>query len=271
MHHPSIFHRDTSFYDDFIFAHSKTGVYSHYAAAFLPWHRMYVHVFEQSLRRKCEYNGPLPYWDWTLDSADLAASPVWDATDGFGGDGNHRGPETVHHGRCVLDGPFANTTRAWNALSEGHSHDVALAPHCLSRGFTTDPDLLAALQRLVSPQYVQGTLDQPDYASFFKKFEEGAHNAIPQFIKGDFLTFSAPNDPIFFLHHAQVDRLWWIWQQRDTETRLKEFHGPAEDFRFHEDPSASSKADVLPMAGLAEDRTVEDVMDAAGGFLCYRY
>jgi tyrosinase len=24
--------------------------------------------------------------------------------------------------------------------------------------------------------------------------------------------FSSPNDPAFFLHHAMVDRVWWLWQ-----------------------------------------------------------
>lgn len=27
---------------------------------------------------------------------------------------------------------------------------------------------------------------------------------------GDF--YSSPNDPVFYLHHAMVDRVWWIWQ-----------------------------------------------------------
>lgn len=60
MHHPSIFQEDTSYYDDFIYAHSQTGRYSHYAAAFLPWHRMYVRTFERALQEKCEYRGAQP-------------------------------------------------------------------------------------------------------------------------------------------------------------------------------------------------------------------
>lgn len=24
--------------------------------------------------------------------------------------------------------------------------------------------------------------------------------------------FSSPNDPVFFLHHTMLDRVWWIWQ-----------------------------------------------------------
>lgn len=51
----------TTLYDDFVFGHSKTGSYSHYAASFLPWHRMYIHVFERALRYHCGYSGSLPY------------------------------------------------------------------------------------------------------------------------------------------------------------------------------------------------------------------
>lgn len=81
-------------------------------------------------------------------------------------------------------------------------------------------------------------------------------------------------DPVFFLHHTQVDRLWWIWQNRDPQTRLKEFHGPAENFKHHDHGdlvSTSSKTDLLPMAGLVGDTSVDDVMDTVGGYLCYVY
>lgn len=27
---------------------------------------------------------------------------------------------------------------------------------------------------------------------------------------GDF--FASPNDPVFWMHHAMLDRVWWIWQ-----------------------------------------------------------
>lgn len=31
--------------------------------------------------------------------------------------------------------------------------------------------------------------------------------------------FTSTNDPLFWFHHAQVDRLWSIWQALDFETR----------------------------------------------------
>ena len=72
------------------------------------------------------------------------------------------------------------------------SHEVVFQSHCLTRGFRND-SMIDTLQSLVSPIYVEETLSQPDYLAFFKAFETGAHNAIPQFVSGDFLSFTAPN------------------------------------------------------------------------------
>lgn len=148
------------------------------------------------------------YWDWTLDWQDLRSSPVWDTQTGFGGDGDPGGDVVTHNGRCVRSGPFADMVRAYSATSSGHSHHsdhVNLQPHCLSRGFATG-DLLEKIRPLISPQTVSDTLKQRDYFSFFAKFETGSHNAIPQFIHGDFLTFTAPNGmlptPLSSLHDA---------------------------------------------------------------------
>src|SRR5437899_2739980 len=35
----------------------------------------------------------------------------------------------------------------------------------------------------------------------------------------------SPGDPIFYLHHAWLDRLWWLWQTQHPETRLTEVGG----------------------------------------------
>jgi tyrosinase len=33
------------------------------------------------------------------------------------------------------------------------------------------------------------------------------------------LVGTSPNDPIFWLNHANVDRLWWTWQTATTPRR----------------------------------------------------
>ncbi|KAK1842747.1 tyrosinase central domain containing protein [Colletotrichum chrysophilum] len=261
---PSIFDSQTSHFDDFTYAHITAGGSSHYAAAFLPWHRMFVHTYEQTLRQKCQYGGAQPYWNWVLDSRDLSQSPVWDSELGFGLDGGSEGDH------CVEKGPFAGRRYAWRHLPE--KGIAEMEPHCLSRWFRDRHSLEDAIYDRISPEYVNETLNAADYSSFFKKFEAGAHNAIPMFIRGEWLNFTATNDPVFFLHHAQVDRLWWLWQDHDPKGRLREYFGPSENFlgEHHQNMESHSK-DVLPMGGLVSDGKVEDYLSTSGGHLCYTY
>lgn len=37
---------------------------------------------------------------------------------------------------------------------------------------------------------------------------------------------SSPGDPIFFLHHTWLDKIWWQWQAVDPATRLNAIGGP---------------------------------------------
>jgi tyrosinase len=37
--------------------------------------------------------------------------------------------------------------------------------------------------------------------------------------------YAGPGDPAFFLHHAMIDRVWWIWQIHDLSTRLTAISG----------------------------------------------
>jgi tyrosinase len=46
------------------------------------------------------------------------------------------------------------------------------------------------------------------------------HNAGHRFIGGHMGGEFSPNDPIFWLHHANVDRLWATWQQNRIDNGL---------------------------------------------------
>lgn len=82
-------------------------------------------------------------------------------------------------------------------------------------------------------------------------------------------------DPVFYLHHTQIDRLWWIWQQKDPEQRLYEYHGPnLSQGHKHADSVGGSTAslnDVLPYEPLSRNITVRDIMSTETQRLCYRY
>ena len=36
---------------------------------------------------------------------------------------------------------------------------------------------------------------------------------------------SSPGDPIFYLHHTYLDKLWWTWQSRNLSARLTDISG----------------------------------------------
>lgn len=75
-------------------------------------------------------------------------------------------------------------------------------------------------------------------------------------------------DPVFFLHHAQVDRLWYLWQQENPDARNTQFGGPKT--RSPETPEATIH-DVLPYLGLTSNVIVSEVMTTQNSRLCYTY
>jgi tyrosinase len=47
--------------------------------------------------------------------------------------------------------------------------------------------------------------------SFEENFELAPHNPVHNIIGNSMATMQSPRDPIFYLHHANVDRLWHAW------------------------------------------------------------
>jgi Common central domain of tyrosinase len=52
------------------------------------------------------------------------------------------------------------------------------------------------------------------FTPFQLALETGPHNAVHRAIGGDMVTGASPTDPLFYMHHANVDRLWYEWQER---------------------------------------------------------
>jgi hypothetical protein len=81
----------------------------------------------------------------------------------------------------------------------------------LPPGITRGPDLT----RVVATQTEinQNVLARSDYVSFTTNLEQ-AHNTVHMFVGGNTMPFPmvSPRDPLFFLHHANVDRIWAQWQ-----------------------------------------------------------
>ncbi|KAK3498101.1 uncharacterized protein B0T23DRAFT_394280 [Neurospora hispaniola] len=261
---PSGIGLNTTRYDDFPYVHShldKTKLAVHSVAMFLPWHRLFVQVYEDSLR-DCGYTGPMAYWDWTLDAGDPTKAPVWDPITGFGGNGDPAIDVMDSNMKCLVDGPLKGFQVAYTM--KGYE------PHCLARdwnsGIAFPGDMLADSY---NKEAVDKVAAQDNYKDFRYHLEGGPHGAIHSAVGGDMSPATSPNDPIFFLHHTQIDRLWTLWQMEKPETRTTDFGGPKTQNLSN--PGEATLDDVMPYLNLVPDIKVSEVMKTQTSKLCYSY
>ncbi|CZR41691.1 uncharacterized protein FPRO_11281 [Fusarium proliferatum ET1] len=265
---PSRLGLNTTLYDDFPYVHAHLDKQIHAVASFLPWHRFFVHVYEGALK-ECGYEGVMPCWDWSLDADDTPKSTIWDPKTGFGGNGSLNKTESIYDGRavrkCLDDGPFKDLFPAY--LTTNYD------PHCLARGWNNGSENVGKmLSENYNKEAVAKVQEVKDYDHYRQKLESGPHGAIHSAIGGDMIPNTSPNDPIFFLHHAQIDRLWSLWQQEDPKTRTMEFAGYKTQDQFDgTKPEPASLDDMLLMHGLADDLKFKDLMSTQSSFLCYSY
>lgn len=231
-------------YDDYVWIHSVVGAGAHRGPAFGPWHREFLRQFERDLRQVSgNPNITVPYWDWT--TARTAADAGWPFTSDFLGDIGD--PITGQ----ISTSPFADPTQ-WR-INIRNAGDTTLVLK-RGRGvwgqveaptgtFTFDPptrgNVLPALgvgSFDVAPFHSNpGALTPTQRAAqmnvAFRKFLEWAlHDSLHVWVgglwnfdaagnpqDGGHISFPpvAVNDPAFWLHHCNVDRLWTIWQQRN--------------------------------------------------------
>ncbi|RDW63562.1 hypothetical protein BP6252_11107 [Coleophoma cylindrospora] len=232
-------------YDDFVALHINMTDQIHFVGQFLPYHRGLLALFEADLKNTCGYKGAVPYWDWSLDSTSVdsfAQSPIFDATYGFGGNGQYLTdaekallvdtaalviPNTTGGG-CVTTGPFANVNAS---MGPGSSTDYT--PHCLRRDFSGD----FASQSLNS-SLVDIILSTPDFLLLDRRFQSleldlagvwihgGGHFSVGGNTGDMSDMWSSPSDPLFWSHHAMLDNVWNQWQRLNWTVRKAEITGP---------------------------------------------
>lgn len=141
---------------------------------------------------------------------------------------------TVHAGTgggCIASGPFANfnvslgpvvSKRPVNPSSDPFG--IQYNPHCLIRSFWSQASTVG-----LNWDKVMGLLQSDDIHQFRGLIEAddlGVHVAAHEAIGGDAGDFfTSPGDPIFYLLHAQIDRLWTIWQGQDWAARTYALDG----------------------------------------------
>ncbi|KAK3362308.1 hypothetical protein B0T25DRAFT_586665 [Lasiosphaeria hispida] len=257
---------------DLVYTHIQQTFSIHYTGHFMAWHRFFGAVYENMLRNECDYKGAQPYWDWTLDTPanKWANSPVFDGQTGFSGNGAYVAGDPSNPfevpgrtgGGCVPDGPFAGND---NLVDLGPSGSVTYNPQCLRRDL--GPYFAA---RYLAKNQTQLTLAQPDFG-WFARTVEGGPSFEASGVHGD---EHYGVDPIFYLHHANLDRLRWSWQKPSLAARLADVSGSI--FLMDYDNVQGGNVTLgfpLKVGVNAPDVTVRNVMNIgdSGTGLCYEY
>ncbi|MDH5325610.1 MAG: tyrosinase family protein [Gammaproteobacteria bacterium] len=196
---------------------------AHNGPAFLPWHREYLRRYEEALAA-VDPQVSLPYWNWGFGTDE-------ETNDLFVDD--HMGPR----GGIISSGYFASSPTPQNPLGWSIHPDLQAFSATLRRTGTAGPGSLPTADAIIE------TMEMNTYSSFRPALEGGSgltathnsmHNGVHGWVGGDMGRMTSPNDPIFFMHHAQIDRIWAMWQQRhpgvahynDADIFVGQGHGP---------------------------------------------
>jgi tyrosinase len=197
---------------------------AHRGPSFLPWHREFLLQVEKDLRT-IDSSISIPYWDWTADAAmpDPSASPIWDEKF-LGGNG------VESDDWRVASGPFAFSKGNW-PIPKGHDGPALRRQFgVLTPTLPTTEDLTLAMSEIFydTPHFNSG----PFTIGFRNRLEgwvtqrgdsrvktagSQLHNRVHVWVGGSMLLMTSPNDPVFFLPHCFVDKVWADWQARQRE------------------------------------------------------
>lgn len=185
----------------------------HGSPLFLPWHRAYLYFFEQYLLDQAPDAG-LPWWDWSTQT----------------------GIPTSYDAAQLADGsanPLA--TGPVTGIPQQQFDQTGLQAVDVTSRQPDDPSVLP------SAQQVADVLNAPDFTDFTTRLED-IHNGVHVWVGGTMgLIPLAAYDPIFWAHHAMIDRLWYLWQLAH--------------------PGANPDANLLDTALAPFDMTVRQTLD----------
>lgn len=95
--------------------------------------------------------------------------------------------------------------------------------------------------------------------------------------------YVSPGDPIFWSHHANIDRVWWIWQMLDPEMRASTavnelvatstIDGPLTMYDEYEPHGNGMAASLQNLGYVMEGQEVAlgELMSTTEGMFCYVY
>ncbi|MFY9823414.1 MAG: tyrosinase family protein [Thermoanaerobaculia bacterium] len=245
---------------------------------FLVWHRGYLGWFEKTCRELSkDQDFALPYWDWTADPR-IPASFFEDVLDPM----NSAYITDVAELKTKFTDPISSF---WKSLSAAQLKQLKLRTYESLDDFLTflpqvfiathhprtltpaKPDFDRRTQKAVRRSTLFAALTArtflefaSDKAPYHSKgmmgeqiLEVEPHDNVHQNVGGLMWNHLSPIDPLFFVHHANIDRWWDVWTRKQQAQGLKALPTGAdleawssEEFNFYIDqegkPVSQNKA-----------------------------
>ena len=167
----------------------------HHTPLFLPWHRAYLYLFERALQ-DLDPSASLPWWDWTSTQAHREGVPA-----------AYRRSAARVNTNPLATGPVSLSPADLERFRADPANRGALSD---GRAWTLrDPDPPDELPRA---ETLRRALSSRSFADF-SLLMEGIHASVHTWTGGAMTLISvAAYDPLFWAHHAMLDRLWYLWQ-----------------------------------------------------------
>jgi tyrosinase len=193
---------------------------------FAPWHRAYIRYFELAMRDQVP-SAVLPWWDWTRGGVPAAFS-----AQNVGGNPNPL--YKAHISRPNANPPINRDTRRFPG--QGVPSTIRLPTQ----------GEIAALYNI---------MDFQQFSTRLERIHDSIHGwtgGIFGGVGGDMGTIgTAAYDPIFWVHHCMIDRVWYLWQLRNGVNNI-----PAEYMDVVLAPFRYTVRDVLNINALGYEYAV---------------
>lgn len=180
---------------------------------FLPWHRVYLYHFENMIRDVLrDLVAPaqaeawaLPFWDWERPGMN-GKLPRFAVTPGKGL--HWTGPKQAKHKANGREFGQRNAATTTGGVDQRFIGPQAIATVLASR------DLIAlGSGRNNAPRDNRTNPGTPG------SLERMPHNMAHGWMGGDMGAFLSPRDPVFWMHHCNVDRIWAQWAAKVGTTK----------------------------------------------------
>jgi tyrosinase len=184
--------------------HLTYGSVAHGNSQFFPWHRAYLKGVEEKMQL---YNPcvTMPWWDWTIDQTSSAPH-------------NFEWTAATH----LDEGLWGNVNGGISQMGNFELGQATVGEWVIPSGWPVAQRSLSMNPTWSLPSsaveidYLTRTSFGSSSSSNNLKSFEGPHGSPHVMIGGNMGNGRSPADPMFWLHHAGCDRIWYDWQNIHT-------------------------------------------------------